>query len=160
MIDYPWGYRVGYSKPPLHSRFKKGQSGNPQGGRGRKPLAVLLDEVLDRRGAAKPPQRATRRETILAVLVEQAAAGDLRATRLLLDLIRRSEAAAPPEPDDPGEDPREFLKRAIARLAARQEAEAERKAADNDGASLTPPSPPASEGEGKADGRAAGGDRT
>jgi hypothetical protein len=24
-------YEVGYAKPPLHSRFKKGQSGNPKG---------------------------------------------------------------------------------------------------------------------------------
>jgi hypothetical protein len=26
-------YAVGYGKPPVHSRFKKGQSGNPKGGR-------------------------------------------------------------------------------------------------------------------------------
>ena len=31
--DTPPEYRVGYRKPPLHSRFKKGQSGNPEGGR-------------------------------------------------------------------------------------------------------------------------------
>jgi hypothetical protein len=24
-------YEVGYGKPPKHSRFKKGKSGNPQG---------------------------------------------------------------------------------------------------------------------------------
>ena len=24
-------YSVGYGKPPVHSRFKKGQSGNPKG---------------------------------------------------------------------------------------------------------------------------------
>ena len=27
------GYAVGYRKPPLHTRFRKGQSGNPTGGR-------------------------------------------------------------------------------------------------------------------------------
>ncbi len=26
------GYEVGYGRPPLHSRFKPGQSGNPKGG--------------------------------------------------------------------------------------------------------------------------------
>ena len=26
-------YQVGYRKPPLHSRFQKGRSGNPAGGR-------------------------------------------------------------------------------------------------------------------------------
>ena len=24
-------YKVGYKKPPLHTRFQKGQSGNPRG---------------------------------------------------------------------------------------------------------------------------------
>jgi len=33
MNDDPPDYPVGYKKPPLHSRFRKGQSGNPEGGR-------------------------------------------------------------------------------------------------------------------------------
>jgi Family of unknown function (DUF5681) len=32
------GYQVGYGKPPVHSRFRKGQSGNPRG-RPRGPAA-------------------------------------------------------------------------------------------------------------------------
>jgi len=27
----PGGYEVGYGKPPLQTRFRKGQSGNPRG---------------------------------------------------------------------------------------------------------------------------------
>jgi hypothetical protein len=27
----PAAYEVGYGKPPVHTRFKKGQSGNPRG---------------------------------------------------------------------------------------------------------------------------------
>jgi hypothetical protein len=30
-IEEPPHYPVGYRKPPVHSRFKKGQSGNPRG---------------------------------------------------------------------------------------------------------------------------------
>jgi len=30
LIERP-GYDVGYGKPPAHSRFKPGQSGNPRG---------------------------------------------------------------------------------------------------------------------------------
>lgn len=30
----PPSYEVGYGKPPAHSRFRKGQSGNPRGARG------------------------------------------------------------------------------------------------------------------------------
>ena len=36
-------YEVGYSKPPRHTRFTKGQSGNPQG---RPPEAKNLSNLL------------------------------------------------------------------------------------------------------------------
>ena len=41
-------YRVGYGKPPLETRFKKGQSGNP-GGRPRRArnLMTQLYRALD-----------------------------------------------------------------------------------------------------------------
>jgi len=41
-------YRVGPGKPPKHTRFKKGQSGNP-GGRPPK-RATLKDKVIDELG--------------------------------------------------------------------------------------------------------------
>ncbi|HEY2447182.1 MAG TPA: DUF5681 domain-containing protein [Rhizomicrobium sp.] len=45
-------YAVGYCKPPVHTRFKKGQSGNPSGRPGtkraiEKNLAQLLEAILD-----------------------------------------------------------------------------------------------------------------
>ena len=40
--DYP----VGRGNPPVHTRFKKGQSGNPRGPRP-KNLPALLIEALD-----------------------------------------------------------------------------------------------------------------
>ena len=46
----PADYRVGYGKPPLHTRFKKGNRGNP-GGRPRRArnLKTLLQEALEER---------------------------------------------------------------------------------------------------------------
>ena len=40
-------YRVGYGRPPLASRFKPNQSGNPKG-RPRRPLSLraVVDQVL------------------------------------------------------------------------------------------------------------------
>src|SRR6266566_3065012 len=43
-------YEVGYGKPPLHTRFKKGQSGNPRGRpRGAKNFTSLVSDALDQR---------------------------------------------------------------------------------------------------------------
>jgi hypothetical protein len=38
MADDQHDYAVGHGKPPVHTRFKKGQSGNP---RGRHPKNLL-----------------------------------------------------------------------------------------------------------------------
>jgi hypothetical protein len=43
-------YAVGYGRPPPHSRFKKGQSGNPWGRPpGAKNLKTVLNEALNER---------------------------------------------------------------------------------------------------------------
>ncbi len=131
MTEEPPDYAVGYKKPPLHTRFQKGQSGNPEGGRRHrrhrmKRLRALLEEALDRRPATargRVHRPATRREAIVAALVEKSVAGDLRAVKLLLDLMQKTELARFPEPDCDEEDPREFLIREIDRLAAEQAAE-------------------------------------
>jgi len=46
-LDDPRDYEVGYRKPPLHSRFKPGQSGNPKGKKVREKslLAQTLKEL-------------------------------------------------------------------------------------------------------------------
>jgi hypothetical protein len=45
MDDQPRDYAVGYGKPPVETRFQKGQSGNPEGRpRGTKKLVTLLAE--------------------------------------------------------------------------------------------------------------------
>ena len=41
-------YEVGYGKPPLHTRFQKGKSGNPKGRpRGKKNMSTLLSTALN-----------------------------------------------------------------------------------------------------------------
>ena len=46
MADDQHDYKVGPGRPPLHTRFRKGQSGNP-GGRSKKKLHVLLADALN-----------------------------------------------------------------------------------------------------------------
>ena len=45
MADDQHDYKVGPGRPPLHTRFRKGQSGNP-GGRSKKKLHALLADAL------------------------------------------------------------------------------------------------------------------
>ena len=103
--EYPHGeYKVGPGRPPLHTRFKKGQSGNPRGPR-RKDLPALLVAALDEPvvvTANGESRRVTKREAVIAQLVDQSAGADLRATKMLLDMPqdieKRAGRTSPPEP--------------------------------------------------------------
>ncbi len=94
-------------------------------------LQEALDQPMARVGAGEGARRRarhqpTRREAIIAGLVEKSAAGDLPATRLLLELDLKTELAAGPAPHEgDDEDPREFLKRGLTRIRARMEANGE-----------------------------------
>ncbi len=94
-------------------------------------LGAVLQEALDQPAAGERARRRarhqpTRREAIIAGLVEKSAAGDLPATRLLLELDLKTELAAGPAPHEgDDEDPREFLKRELTRIRARMEANGE-----------------------------------
>jgi hypothetical protein len=120
------GYAVGYGKPPLHTRFRKGQSGNPRGRprrsgqRSGADLGSLLSRALDRPASPAGRRAVTQREAIIAALVEKSAGGDLRATKLLFELTRQIGPAAEPifTPED---DPREILLERLARLAGERD---------------------------------------
>jgi hypothetical protein len=79
---------VGFGKPPKHTRFTKGRSGNPNGRpRGSRNASTLLDEALKERVSVSENGRRkkiTKLEAILTQLVNRAAGGDHRATQLLL----------------------------------------------------------------------------
>jgi hypothetical protein len=67
--------------PPVHTRWKKGQSGNPKGGPKKLPeLDKLLADVL-----GEEKDGITAAEAILKVIRAKASRGDLRAAEILLD---------------------------------------------------------------------------
>lgn len=79
---------VGYGKPPKHTRFKKGQSGNPKGRpKGARHFVADLDEVLSatltitENGA---PKKVSSQLAALMRLREKALKGDPRALDRLL----------------------------------------------------------------------------
>jgi hypothetical protein len=98
-------YEVGYGKPPRHTRFKKGEaSANPRG-RPRKNLATSLVEGLNKKVVVTENGRRRKiavREAITSQLINKSATADLRAIKILLDLIKDAEkqagAATAPEP--------------------------------------------------------------
>lgn len=97
-------YSVGYGKPPVHSRFKPGQSGNPRGkAKGRKNLATELLEELSERVVVTENgrQRKLSKQTlILKRMVTDAAQGDAKARDQLLKLIGAIEQVAPDIADE------------------------------------------------------------
>ena len=85
-------YEVGYSKPPKHTQWKKGQSGNPRGRpKGRKNLGTLLLSELNRKIPIR--EHGTMRlvtigSAIMKQLVKKALEGENQAIKLLADLER------------------------------------------------------------------------
>jgi Family of unknown function (DUF5681) len=92
-------YAANYRKPPIHTRFKKGQSGNPRG-RPAKNLAALLAAALNEKVTVTENgkrRQVTKREAVIAQLVNKSASAELRATKMLIDMLRDVEKRAEPE---------------------------------------------------------------
>jgi hypothetical protein len=84
-------YAVGRGRPPKHSRFRKGQSGNPAGRpRGSRDLrATLLDELSSQVRATENgrPVRVSKSQLVMKSLIAKVVGGDMRAAGLVLNLI-------------------------------------------------------------------------
>lgn len=85
-------YEVGYGKPPKHSQFRKGQSGNPKGRpKGSRNFSTDLKATLAERVRVTKGGKAMTVSTQLATLLrlrEKALAGDERALGRLIELAR------------------------------------------------------------------------
>jgi uncharacterized protein DUF5681 len=97
------GYKVGYGRPPRHTRFKKGHSGNPAGRpRGSKNFRTLIDAALDEKVQVVENGRRrqiSKREVIAQQLVNKSAGADLRATKILFDMFKDESEPTLPEGD-------------------------------------------------------------
>ena len=87
-------YKVGFKRPPVHSRFKPGQSGNPTGRpKGSQNLQtlftkILAEEVSLREGANV--RKVTKAEAVLRGLVIGALKGDQRSLGTLFRLAEQT----------------------------------------------------------------------
>ena len=107
-------YAVGRGKPPEHTRFKPGQSGNPKGRRrGSRSLRTDVKEALQMPiviiEGGKKRRISTQIGTVLK-LREKALRGDGRALDRLLELAARyNDEPIPPSVDEPLSDDDEAI---------------------------------------------------
>ncbi len=86
-------YEVGYRKPPMHTRFKPGQSGNPRGRpKGTKNLKTDLMEELGEKIVIREGDRSqtvSKQRALLKSVVNRAIKGDARAIAIALSTMMR-----------------------------------------------------------------------
>jgi hypothetical protein len=78
MADGESDYKLGPGRLPLHTRFKKGHSGNP-GGRSPKARAALLADALNEKVSMTIDGRrrkVTKREAIVTQMVNKSTSAD------------------------------------------------------------------------------------
>ncbi|MGI3186786.1 DUF5681 domain-containing protein [Nioella aestuarii] len=96
-------YEVGYGKPPKHTQFKKGQSGNPSGkAKKEASLQATLEKILNTKlSVTKNGQQVqmTKLEAALEMLVQKATKGSHQHLKLLIQLADEGEAPLGPEAD-------------------------------------------------------------
>jgi hypothetical protein len=94
-LEKPETTKVGYCNPPERTRFKKGQSGNPQGRpKGALNMATVLERTLRERVVINENGKRktiTKLEAAFKQLSNKAASGELKALQLLSALVRSAE---------------------------------------------------------------------
>jgi len=116
-------YDVGYGKPPMHTRFKLGQTGNPQGRpKGSKNLKTdLLEELAEtmRITEGGRERRISKQRALIKAQVARGIKGNDRAAAKILDLTLKilgiedlDDAAEKP----PSQEEREVLEALEARI--------------------------------------------
>ncbi|PLX35622.1 MAG: hypothetical protein C0605_09170 [Hyphomicrobiales bacterium] len=87
-------YEVGYAKTPIHSRFKKGQSGNPKGRpKGQKNAATIIQKALNEKVTVNVNghrRKMSKLEASLQVVQQKALKGDLKAFQQLIILAKEA----------------------------------------------------------------------
>lgn len=93
------GYEVGYGRPPKHTRFRKGQSGNPKGRpKGAKAFNTIVRETLTtklRVRTAKGRKNVTHVQALMMQTIESALKGSRQDRH---ELLRYYRDAVPDEP--------------------------------------------------------------
>jgi uncharacterized protein DUF5681 len=97
-LKKPKTRNMGYCNPPEHTRFQRGQSGNPQGRpKGTLSMATVLERTLREKVVITENGKRrtiTKLEAAIKQLSNKAASGELKALQLLAALVRSAEERA------------------------------------------------------------------
>jgi len=120
-------YGVGRGRPPKHTQFQKGESGNPKGRpKGARNLRKVLEECL----LAPMPMavngkqvRMTTAEVLIKKMITEMGKGNMPAARILMELMLHVDArtpapandAAPEAADELEPDDDQIIRQALAR---------------------------------------------
>jgi hypothetical protein len=118
-------YKAGYAKPPKHTQFKAGKSGNPRGRpKGAKNLKTDLLEELGEKiliHEGEQARRISKQRAVVKTLVTRTLKGDGRAANSLLSMMMRlldtGEGAAPEGAEDLNPDELEVLEAYKSRIS-------------------------------------------
>lgn len=107
-------YEIGRGKPPKHTHFKKGRSGNPKGRPpGTRNLKTDLTNELGGRIRVREGDRETlisKQEAFVKSLVARALKGDSRASSLLVTMMAKLlDVASAPAPTEVSADEQEII---------------------------------------------------
>jgi hypothetical protein len=133
-------YEVGYGKPPKHTQFKLGKSGNPQGRpKGTKNLKTdlaeeLCEKIVVHEGGSS--RQISKQRAVVKSLVTRTLKGDARAANTLLSMMMRlldtGEGAQPEESEGLHADELEILEAFKKRLIQSDEKEPAADATDSE----------------------------
>jgi hypothetical protein len=85
-------YEIGFRQPPVHRRFKPGQTGNPKGRpKGRRKVRTAVEEALNQRITIREGDRThslSKLDGFVLTILNKALQGDAKAQTALIQLIR------------------------------------------------------------------------
>ena len=96
-------YDIGYRRPPRHTRFKKGQTGNPNGRpQGRANAKTIVSRAINEKVSIREGDKArdmTKLEGMLQAHLVKAIKGDARSANLVIALIAKLGLLTDAEPE-------------------------------------------------------------